>query len=191
MKDDDWFSLSAKEALRRLGTSREQGLSGAEAVARAEKYGFNELKEERKRTLLEIFIAQFSSFLVFILIAAAVVSAFLGEWLDAGAIGAILVLNAILGTAQEYRAEKAIEMLRKMTAPNSLVIRDGKAQMLPTRLLVPGDIVLFEAGNVVPADCRLTESMMLETNEASLTGESASVHKDASQVLPGEIPVAR
>jgi len=186
-----WHSISHKEALRKLGVTTEQGLSGAEAAARTGQYGFNELKEERKRTILDIFIAQFSSFLVFVLIAAALVAAFLGEWLDSVAIGAILVLNAILGTTQEYRAEKAVEMLRRMTAPTALVVRDGKAQSVPTRLLVPGDIVLLEAGTVVPADCRLIEAMMLATNEAPLTGESGVVSKDSDTVLPAGSQAAK
>ena len=191
MDEVSWHALSPKEALRRLGVAREQGLSGAEAGARTAKFGFNELKEGKKRTLTGIFISQFASFLIIVLIIAAMVAAFLGEWLDALAIGAILLLNAMLGTFQEYRAEKAVEMLRRMTAPTALVIREGRVQPIPARLLVPGDIVVLEAGNVVPADCRLTESMLLATSEAALTGESAVVTKDSDAVLPSGTQAAK
>jgi len=191
MEDVSWHAISANEALRKLGSSKENGLSEKEASERVKAFGFNELREEKKRTIYEIFISQFANFLIFVLIAAAVVSAFLGEWLDAMAIGAILLLNALLGTIQEYRAEKAVEMLRKMTAPTALVIRDKKAQSAPARLLVPGDVILLEAGTIVPADCRVIESIMLETNEASLTGESSGVQKDADVVLPVGVQVPK
>jgi len=191
MEDVSWHAISANEALRKLGSSKENGLSEKEASERVKAFGFNELREEKKRTIYEIFISQFANFLIFVLIAAAVVSAFLGEWLDAMAIGAILLINALLGTIQEYRAEKAVEMLRKMTAPTALVIRDKKAQSAPARLLVPGDVILLEAGTIVPADCRVIESIMLETNEASLTGESSGVQKDADVVLPVGVQVPK
>ena len=191
MEDISWHAISANEALRKLGSSKENGLSEKEASERVKAFGFNELREEKKRTIYEIFISQFANFLIFVLIAAAVVSAFLGEWLDAMAIGAILLINALLGTIQEYRAEKAVEMLRKMTAPTALVIRDKKAQSAPARLLVPGDVILLEAGTIVPADCRVIESIMLETNEASLTGESSGVQKDADVVLPAGVQVPK
>ena len=185
----EWHSFQADKTLSELGT-RKGGLSSEEAEKRLEEHGFNELKEERKRTLFEMFISQFASFLIFVLIAAAVIAALLGEWIDAAAIAAILTLNAGLGTMQEYRAEKAMEALRKMIAPTALVLRNGKTQMVPARTLVPGDVVILDAGTIVPADVRLIETAMLATNEASLTGESKAVTKDANASFPRDTAVA-
>jgi Ca2+-transporting ATPase len=132
---------------------------------------------------------QFNQFLVLILIVAAIVSFFLGEYVDSGAIMSIVILNAILGVVQESKAEEALAALKKMTAPNAEVLRDGHLRIVPAHEVVPGDVVLLETGNYVPADVRLIESANLRVEEASLTGESVPVEKDAHLVLEGDLPL--
>ena len=155
-----------------------KGLSDQEAAERLTKYGPNELKGKPHATIWEMLLEQFKDFLVLILIGASIVSAFVGEVADSLVIIVIVVLNAALGVFQEAKAEKAMEALQKMAAPNSKVIRDGNIQTVPSRELVVGDIVLLEAGDYVPADVRILESMNLKVEEASLTGESVPVEKE-------------
>ncbi|MEM3031121.1 MAG: cation-translocating P-type ATPase [Candidatus Micrarchaeia archaeon] len=179
------WSARIPEVLRALGSS-EAGLPPEEAAGRLEKFGFNELREEKRRSVLAIFLSQFASFMILLLIAATLIAAAFGEWIDAAAIAAILVLNAVLGTVQEHRAEKALEALKRMAAPTALVVRGGVEEVIPAREVVPGDIVVMEAGALVPADCRLLETAMMKVNEASLTGESLPVHKDAGALLAAD-----
>ena len=138
---------------------------------------------------LRLLLEQFNNFLIILLIVAAIISLALGEVIDAMAILAIVVLNAVLGVVQESKAEQALAALKKMAAPTAQVIRDGRQQSIPARELVPGDIVLLEAGNYVPADLRLIESVNLKIEEASLTGESVPSEKDAGVVLDGDVPL--
>ncbi len=182
-------SLPIEEAASQFETQLSQGLSSAEAKARLEKHGFNELMEKPRPGFLKLLLGQFSDFLVRILIVAAIISLALGEGVDAAAIILIVILNAVLGVVQESKAEQALAALKKMAAPNARVMRDGQELTIPTRELVPGDIVLLEAGNYIPADLRLVESINLKVEEASLTGESVPVNKDARVVLDGEIPI--
>ncbi len=168
----------------RLGADPKQGLTTEQATRLLAQYGPNALTEKKKQTMLQKLLAQFKDVMVLILIAASVVSAFLGEYIDAGVIIAIVVINAVLGVIQEGRAEKAIEALKKMTSPQARVLRDGQLRMVASAELVPGDVVFLEAGDIVPADLRLLESQSLKAEEASLTGESVPVEKDASAVLP-------
>ena len=182
-------TLSIDNAVGQLETHLRAGLSSQEAKARLEKFGFNELMERPRPGLFKLLLDQFDNFLVIILIVAAVVSLLLGEVVDASAIMAIVVLNAVLGVVQESKAEQALAALKKMAAPNARVVRDGVEATLPARELAPGDIVLLEAGNYVPADMRLIESVNLRIEEASLTGESVPVNKDARVVLDKEIPI--
>lgn len=172
-----------------LETQIEKGLTQAEAEKRFREHGPNELAEKPRPGFLKMLLAQFNNFLVIILIIAAVVSLFLGEIVDAIAIMVIVVLNAVVGVVQESKAEKSLAALKKMAAPNAQVIRDGHQITIPSRELVPGDIVLIESGNYVPADLRLIESINLKIEEASLTGESVPVEKNASVVLNKEIPM--
>ncbi|MEM4336538.1 MAG: calcium-translocating P-type ATPase, SERCA-type [Candidatus Woesearchaeota archaeon] len=158
--------------------SSEKGLSNAEALKRLETYGRNEIQEGKKISPIKIFINQFKSFLIYILIAATIISFFLGEFVDAVVILSILIINAFLGFFQEYRAEKAIDALKKLAAPKAKVIRDGKYTKINASELVPGDIIFIEAGDKIPADARLIELSNLETQEASLTGESSPVVKE-------------
>ncbi|MEW5719364.1 MAG: HAD-IC family P-type ATPase, partial [Chloroflexota bacterium] len=189
MESKNIHALAVDRAVSEFETHLHSGLSTQEAVARQAKHGFNELMERPRPGFLKMLLGQFEDFLVRILIVAAVVSMFLGEWIDASAIMAIVLLNAVLGVIQESKAEQALAALKKMAAPNAQVIRDGTQQTIPARELVPGDIVLLEAGNYVPADMRLIESMNLKIEEASLTGESVPVNKDARVVLDKEIPI--
>ena len=172
-----WYLETVSAALEHQVVDATHGLSTAEAQARRERYGWNELTESAKISPWRMFLGQFREVMVLVLIVAAVASAWLGEGLDAGVILAIVVINAVLGFVQEYRAEQAIAALRKMAAPNARVRRDGKVQTLPSRELVPGDIILVEAGDAISADARLTKIANLRVQEASLTGESEPVTK--------------
>lgn len=171
-----WHQKELKEILEELRTTP-QGLSMEEARRRLDEYGPNELKEKKKKTPFIIFLDQFRDFMILVLIAAAVVSGIIGEPSDTIAIIVIVMLNAVIGFVQEYRAEKAMAALKKMASPLATVIRDGQATNIPSVELVPGDIVLLEAGNVVPADLRLIEAIQLKIEEAALTGESVPVEK--------------
>jgi P-type Ca2+ transporter type 2C len=174
-----WHALSPEETLNDLKVD-EQGLTSAEVARRLDIYGFNQLEEAPRPTFLHQLWEQFNNFVVMLLIVAAVISGLLGEWVDALAIMAIVVLNAILGIVQERRAEEALAALKKLAAPEAHIMRDGHRVTIPARELVPGDIVFLEAGNFVPADVRLLESVNLRVEEASLTGESLPAEKTAA-----------
>ena len=178
-----WHALSAEEALRVLQTDAEQGLTPAEAQRRQATYGYNELQERPPITFWQRLWDQLKGFVVMILWIAAIVSALLGDWVEAAAIMLIVILNAAIGVVQESKAEEALAALKKMAAPEAHVLRDGHRIIIPARELVPGDVVLLEAGNIIPADVRLLESFNLKVEEASLTGESLPVNKHADRVL--------
>ncbi|HPS41073.1 MAG TPA: cation-translocating P-type ATPase [Anaerolineaceae bacterium] len=178
-----WHGMSTDQVLKTLETPQEEGLTSAEAQRRLSVVGLNMLAEKPRRTFIQLVIDQLKSFVIILLVVAAVISAILGEYVDAGAIIAIVVLNAVLGVVQESRAEEALAALKKMAAPESQVLRDGKRISVPAAQLVPGDIVFLETGNFVPADLRLIESMNLRVEEAALTGESVPVQKNAALVL--------
>jgi len=184
----DWHALSAEEVLENLRV-KESGISSEEAAHRLEHYGPNQLTEAPRPGFLRLLWEQFNNFIVMLLIVAAVVSAVLGEWIDASAIMTIVVLNAVLGIVQEQRAEEALAALKKLAAPEAHVMRDGKRTTIPSRELVPGDIVYLEAGNHVPADVRLLEAVNLQVDEAALTGESVPVQKNAALQLEKNIPL--
>jgi len=162
-----------------------QGLASAAVAERRRQYGPNELVEKEKKSPLLMFLAQFKDFLILILIAAAVLAGFVGDLVDTIAILVIVVINAVVGFIQEYRAEKAMEALKKMAAPTATVLRDGVPGAIPASELVPGDLVILEAGRVVPADLRLIEAAHLKIEEAALTGESVPVEKHVD-ALPEE-----
>jgi len=166
-----------------------RGLTSEEARQRLEDYGPNELVEKKRKPLWMMFLDQFKDFMILVLIAAAVVAGVIGEPLDSIAIAVIVLLNAVLGFVQEYRAEKAMAALKKLAAPSASVIRDGRPESIPAERLVPGDLVVLEAGNVVPADVRLTEAVQFRTEEAALTGESVPVEKDTGALLEAELPI--
>jgi len=171
-----WYTKSIDEILIGLKSSK-TGLTNDEAEKRLEEFGYNELQKGKRITALIIFINQFKNALLLLLIAAGILSLFLGELIESIAIFGILILNALLGFVQEYKAEKAIEALEKMSAPTARVVRDGKEQKIPAREVVPGDIILLEAGDIVPADSRLLEISSLQIDEAALTGESVPSKK--------------
>ncbi|KKG82331.1 ATPase [Methanosarcina mazei] len=174
---------AADAVLKTLDTS-ETGLSSGEAENRLEKYGKNELKEEEKTSAVKLFLSQFKSFLILILIVAALFSAFLGELVDALVILFTVFLAGVLGFVQEYRAEESIKLLKSLTSPEALVVRDGKEVKVPSSLLVPGDILILQAGDRIPADARLLEAQSLKIDESSLTGESVPVEKSIKILLP-------
>ncbi len=172
----DWYLKGIEETYKTL-QSASRGLSSEEARKRLHEHGPNELKEVKKRTLLLMFLDQFKDFMIMVLIAAAIVSGLIGEMVDTIAIVVIVILNAIIGFVQEYRAEKAMKALKKMAAPTAVALRDAEPASISAAELVPGDIVLLEAGRIVPADMRLIESAQLKIEEAALTGESVPVEK--------------
>ena len=184
-----WHALSATDVLQQLETPEETGLTVDEVKARQEKYGLNELIEKKRTTFWEMLFAQLNNFVVILLIVASVISALLGDYIEAGAILTIVVLNAILGIVQESRAEEALAALKKLAAPEAQVLRDGHRVSVPAAQLVPGDIVFLEAGNYIPADIRLLEAINLSIEEASLTGESVPVKKNAESYLEKDIPL--
>jgi Ca2+-transporting ATPase len=184
----DWYSLAPDEVRRELDTGPE-GLSSQEAAARLERYGANVLREEARETRLRVFLRQFKSVLIVILIVAAAISFLVGEALDAAAILIIVVLNALLGFSQEWQAGEAIEALKKLLVQHAVVIRDGERQEIDAAGVVPGDLVLLDMGERVPADLFLVEATSLEVDEAPLTGESSPVDK-APGMLPAETPLA-
>lgn len=187
----NYYRRSAAEVARQLATDEKVGLTIAEAEKRQAEFGLNQLKEKKGRGPLIIFIEQFKGFIVWVLIGAASVSGIMREWVDALAIVMIVILNGILGFIQEYRAEKSLAALKKLSTPISKVIRDGKLQNAPSPQLVPGDLIELEAGDNVPADSRLTYATAnFSTQEASLTGESTPVTKTTLPLLEEEIPLA-
>ncbi len=173
----DWYRQTAQETVEQLRSDAEQGLSAAEAGQRLRQYGPNELVERGTKSPWLILADQFRDTMVIILILAAGVSAFLQEYNDVIVIMAIVILNAILGFTQEYRAEQAIAALKKLAVPTVKVRREGAIREISARELVPGDVILLEAGNLIPADSRLLEAVNLKVQEAALTGESAAVEK--------------
>ena len=183
MDKQSWFALEIGEAAEALRTSIDGGLDANIAASRLDSHGPNELTAAPKPPFWKKLLEQFSSFLVIILILAAVVSAVVGEFVQAIAIAAIVLLNAALGVVQERRAEDAMAALQKLTAPEAQAVRGGRRRTVPARRIVVGDLVLLEAGNYVPADIRLVESANLRIEEAALTGESVPVDKDADLVL--------
>lgn len=183
----EWFQKNKEDLITELNTDLEKGLTENEAANRLEKYGPNELKEEAKQSMLSKIIAQFNDFLILILIGASIVSFIVGEKIDSAVIIAIVIVNAALGLYQEGKAEKALEALQKMAAPTAKVIRNGNISEVPANTLVPGDIVILETGDIIPADLRLIESSNLKVEEASLTGESVPVEKDAEAVFAEDV----
>ncbi|MCD6590668.1 MAG: calcium-translocating P-type ATPase, SERCA-type [Candidatus Aenigmarchaeota archaeon] len=183
-----WHSLKTGDVFKKLKTTKD-GISSGEARERLRIYGHNELTQTKKINKWKLFLEQFKSILIAILLVAAVISIFIENWIDSVVIFVIIVLNAVLGFREEYNAEKAMEALKKLTNPTSIVLRDGRKTEIDSRLLVPGDVVVLEEGTKVPADIRLIETSDLRIDEASLTGESIPVSKEAC-TLPEETQIA-
>jgi len=176
-----FHQLTSDKVLKHF-SSGIRGLSEEQAQERLAQYGPNEIGREREISLIRKFLSQFNSFIVYILIAAVFISFILHEYIDSAVIIAILIVNAVLGFFQEYRAEKAIESLKKMAALQATVIRDGLKRRINSNKLVPGDVIAFESGDRIPADARVIEQYLLEVMESSLTGESHSVKKDSTPI---------
>ncbi|MGI5819321.1 MAG: cation-translocating P-type ATPase [Armatimonadota bacterium] len=172
-----WNSLDAADVLDQLGADPRQGLASDEAERRLEEFGPNELERRSGPGPLKIFLRQFTEILVIVLLVAAAVSFVIGERIDSIVIMAIVIINAILGFMQEYRAEKAVEALRKMAAPTATVLRDGRQAEVRATEVVPGDVLVLETGDKIPSDARVIESFNLEADESMLTGESVPVAK--------------
>jgi Ca2+-transporting ATPase len=184
-----WHSLPVEAVADRLATDPRAGLSAEEARARRRRHGANEIREGRRRGPVAMFVGQFRDFMIVVLIAAAIVAGLIGDLADTLVIVAIVVLNAVIGFVQEYRAERAIAALKKLAAFRAHVVRDGQAAMIPAADLVPGDVVRIEAGNAVPADLRLVEAVQLRIEEAALTGESLPVDKLVRAIDEADLPL--
>ena len=184
-----WYQLAPEKVEKKLETDLKNGLDQKTAQERLDEYGTNELQGKEGLTLWQMIINQFKDFLIMILIVASGVSFFVGEVTDAVVIIAIVILNAFLGVSQERRASKALEALKQMAAPKATVIRDDQIQEVSAKELVPGDVVVLETGDYVPADIRLTESVNLKIDEASLTGESVPVDKEADEVINDDVGI--
>jgi magnesium-transporting ATPase (P-type) len=177
-----WHALAVDEVLKRLTTSTENGLAVGEASTRLQKYGPNRLPAGKKRGALVRFISQFNNILVYVLLGAGFTKMMLGLWIDASIILGVVILNALLGFIQEGKAEKALDSIRNMLSAEARTLRGGEARMIPAEQLVPGDIVLLESGDKVPADLRLADMKNLRTEEAALTGESVPADKTIDPV---------
>ncbi|NLN53778.1 MAG: cation-translocating P-type ATPase [Firmicutes bacterium] len=177
-----WFTKSREEVLKEFAVDPAAGLSSEEAQYRLAKYGENKLKGKPKKGLAALFFAQLQDMLIYVLLGATVITVLIGEYVDAIIILSVVVLNAVIGVVQEFKAEKAIEALQKMTTPKAVVRRDGEVKEINSEEVVPGDIVIIDAGRYVPADLRLIESVNLQIEESALTGESVPADKNADEL---------
>ncbi|MBP2636490.1 MAG: calcium-transporting ATPase 1 [Firmicutes bacterium] len=184
-----WFQMTTEEIVKHFESSEEHGLSAEEAARRLSQYGYNEIKENEQDSLWKKIVNQFKNILVLILLTACVLSIAVGEVADALVIIMIIILNTALGVVQESRAEKALAAIKKMNAPTSKVIRDNQLTVIASRELVPGDVVVLDAGDYIPADLRILDAFNLKTEEASLTGESVSVEKNTGEITDA-VPLA-
>ncbi|MFA5329764.1 MAG: cation-translocating P-type ATPase, partial [Prolixibacteraceae bacterium] len=178
-----WFTKSNEEVIKELGVDPSLGLSDEEVKIRLEKYGPNKLLAKKKKNILQLFIAQLQEWLIYVLFAAVVITLFMGEYVDSAIILLVIIINALLGVIQEVKAGKAIEALQKMSHPKALVRRNGEVKEIHSDQIVPGDILILDAGRYISADIRLIESANLQIEESALTGESVPSEKDASLVL--------
>ena len=188
MKTREWYQQTAKQALEAMGSDR-QGLSVLRAEELLQEKGENVLKEGKKKSVLQVFLSQFADLLVVILILAAVISMVSGNVESTIVILAVITLNAVLGTVQHVKAEKSLDSLKSLSSPNAKVMRSGRKIEIPSKMVVPGDILLLEAGDLVAADGRILENFSLQVNESALTGESTNVDK-TSDPIEGEAPLA-
>jgi Ca2+-transporting ATPase len=188
MSNKPWYTFSESNIYSELKTSKD-GITSAEATERIKTYGLNELTKKKENTALKILIGQFKSFLVGLLVIAMIVSYLIGEHIDAYVIGIIVILNALLGFIQEYRADKAVESLKKLSAPKAHVMREDRVQEIDATQVVPGDILVLAEGDRIPADARLIEAMSLEVNESALTGESISAEKQTEILTDASLTI--
>lgn len=190
-----WHTMSIEEVSKKLNTNPTKGLSSKEVNKRQKLYGKNQLEEKKKKSFLSKFLSQFQDFMIIILLVAASISAIMSymegtnEYMDAIIIVAIVFFNALMGVIQENKAEKSIDALKKLSSPTTRVKRDGKITTVSSDTIVPGDLILLEAGNFVPADCRLIHASNLKVEESALTGETEPVLKDSNLLLKPNIPL--
>ncbi|OOO62517.1 calcium-transporting P-type ATPase, PMR1-type [Clostridium tepidum] len=178
-----WFNKTSKEILEELNVDISTGLSSDEVEKRQEKYGLNKLTSKKQKSLLKMFFEQINDILIYILLAAAIISGVLGEVSDAIIIGIVIIINTIIGVVQESKAEKALEALKQLSTPKALVKRNGENIEIPSEDVVPGDVIILDAGRYVPCDLRLIETANLKIEESALTGESVPVEKQAEEKL--------
>ena len=184
-----WYKKSKNEILQELDVDEKNGLSSTEALRRLEKYGKNKLETKKKKTLFKQFLSQLKDVMIYILIIAAIISAFLGEISDALIILLVIIINAVIGVIQESKAEKAFDALKELSTPKALVKRDGSLKEILSEDIVPGDIVIIDAGRYIPGDLRLIDTANLKIEESAFTGESVPSEKDASFLPDKEIPI--
>ncbi|MBS5969548.1 MAG: calcium-transporting P-type ATPase, PMR1-type [Clostridium perfringens] len=184
-----WYKKSKNEILKELDVDEKNGLSSNEALRRLEKYGKNKLVTKKKKTLFKQFLSQLKDVMIYILIIAAIISAFLGEISDALIILLVIIINAVIGVVQESKAEKALDALKELSTPKVLVKRDGSLKEILSEDIVPGDIVIIDAGRYIPGDLRLIDTANLKIEESAFTGESVPSEKDASFLPDKEIPI--
>lgn len=184
-----WYKKSKNEILKELDVDEKNGLSSTEALRRLEKYGKNKLETKKKKTLFKQFLSQLKDVMIYILIIAAIISAFLGEISDALIILLVIIINAVIGVIQESKAEKALDALKELSTPKALVKRDGSLKEILSEDIVPGDIVIIDAGRYIPGDLRLIDTANLKIEESAFTGESVPSEKDASFLPDKEIPI--
>ena len=194
MKNENWFNLSSDDVIKKLETNETIGLSDEKVAEKREKYGLNELQGAKKKSVFIKFLEQFKDFMIIVLILAAIISGVVGYIQGEGITDSIIIMivvivNAIIGVAQENKAEKSLEALKKMSSYSAKVIRDGKLLVVPSKDLVPGDLVVLETGDYVPADIRLIEAVNLKSQEASLTGESVPTDKYANTISDPEVAI--
>ncbi|MGO5074007.1 calcium-transporting P-type ATPase, PMR1-type [Clostridium sporogenes] len=178
-----WFNKTSQEILEKLAVDPSKGLSSEEVEKRKEKYGLNKLNSKKQKSLLKMFFEQLNDILIYILLAAAIISGVLGEVSDAIIIGIVVIINTVIGVVQESKAEKALEALKQLSTPKALVKRNGENIEIPSEDVVPGDVVVLDAGRYVPCDLRLIETANLKIEESALTGESVPVEKHAEEKL--------
>lgn len=188
MNLSDYYRNTVQEVMKKLDVTP-YGLTDYEVRSRHKKYGYNELKEGKQKNIFQVMLEQFQDFLVIILIAAAIISMFLGDVDSSIVILIVLVLNAVLGTVQHVRAEKSLNSLKEMAAPVSKVIREGAVIEIPSRDVIVGDLLVLEAGDYISADGRVIESYSLQINESSLTGESLAIDKIANTIHEKELAI--
>ena len=189
ISDINWHTLAAEEVAQHLETNTQSGLSSEYAAKRLELFGPNALQEKRARSPWRMLLDQFSDFMIIVLIGAAIISGFVGDVEDTFAIIVIVILNAVIGFVQEFRAERAMAALKQMSAASARVVRDNRIESVSATELVPGDVVLLEAGNVVPADLRIIEAARLKIDESALTGESVAVEKQTHALDIADAPL--
>ena len=181
-----WFNKSVADTLRELGVDSSNGLTEAEAQAKLKQFGPNRLEGKKRKTILQLFVAQLNDALIFVLFGAVLITIFMGEYIDAVIILLVICINAILGVVQEVKAGNAIEALRDLSTPKVLVKREGKTKEIESEKVVLGDIVILDAGRFIAADLRLIESANLQVDESALTGESVPASKDSKRILDGD-----